>query len=97
MKLSQFRNATKDIPGDYEIAILSGYTPTGSFTSPCVKIIDFPENRNIVFIPDESFIEDGTERLTVFHQNKKDIIKQTNKEAPPDAGSETAARQQAGQ
>jgi hypothetical protein len=97
MKLSQFREITKALPGDYELKVLSGFTPTDSFISPSKDITYSKKDRNIIIVPTAAFIDDGTDRLTVSLQNRKNIVKQTNKEAPPDAGSETASRQQAGQ
>lgn len=68
--LSQFRNLTKGLPGDFEIKIEACFTPEGNKTAPCFEIVTSKKAREVVLMPEVVHINDGEDGLTVRHEKK---------------------------
>lgn len=66
--LKQFREITKDLPGDFEIRIEACFTQEGNKTAPCFEIITSQKSKQIVLMPETVHINDGETGLTVKHE-----------------------------
>ena len=69
--LNQFREITKDLPGDFEIRIEACFTPEGNKTAPCFEIVTSQQSKQVVLMPEAVHINNGKDGLTVKHERKE--------------------------
>ena len=72
--LEQFREITRDLPGNFEIRIEAAFTPEESKTAPCFEIAYFRERKEVVLFPQAVSICDGETVLTVQHEQRREKI-----------------------
>ena len=68
--LSQFRNLTEGLPGDFEIRIEACFTPEGNRTAPCFEMMYSKETKEVILIPEAVYISDGKTYMAAKHEEK---------------------------
>lgn len=68
--LTQFREITEDLPGDFEIRIEAYFAPEGNKAAPCFEMMYSKETKEVVLLPEAVHINDGETGLTVKHEEK---------------------------
>ena len=68
--LTQYREITEDLPGDFEIRIEAYFAPEGIKTAPCFEMMYSKETKEVVLLPEAVHINDGETGLTVKHEEK---------------------------
>lgn len=74
LTLEQFREITKELPGDFEIRIEAYFTPKETKSAACFEIVYSKGTKEVTLLPEAVTISDGEKYITVKHESKEKMV-----------------------